>query len=347
MKNLLTKILFISLLLSAVAPSTVQANLLDWACALRDGAVGNYLSTNSGNFYNFLTKHSVAVKKYSIAVAVGVTSLVALKKVFWKPLLKEVIQNHLDHNLGEAIENNNIVKVRLALKMGANVNSQNSYWTPLTLAVIRGRLELVKLLLTHDADVNKKITVNWTGLNDLTVLMVAGIFGHLKIAERLLANGADVDMQCGDGHTALMKVARVEKYSTGNLKMAKLLVNNNADVDKQDNDGCTALMHAAVQEAKHAGNAADAADAAAQKAANDIIKLLLDAGADPLIKGKDGTIALEKASNEAKEIMRNFVAQRRQKAAKELMDVEKELPKGPADLISEFAYSLPECEPVQ
>ncbi len=73
MKNLLTKILFISLLFSTVVPSGiqagVQANFFNWTTlwtTLKNEAVkigSKTLNTNSGKFFSLLEKHSITAKE--------------------------------------------------------------------------------------------------------------------------------------------------------------------------------------------------------------------------------------------------------------------------------------------
>ncbi len=87
-----------------------------------------------------------------------------------------------------------------------------------------------------DLDALPKISDPYFG-NGKTYLMLAAEEGCMFVAERLLALGADVDLQNEKGMTALMFA--VEQ---GNSDMVALLIQHGADVDLQNKSGKTALM---------------------------------------------------------------------------------------------------------
>ena len=95
------------------------------------------------------------------------------------------------------------------------------------------------------------------------------------------------DKKDRNGKTALMRAAK-----NGNLKEVDRLIKSDADVNLCDNDGWTALMNAARYQ-------------------NDpeIVKLLLEAGANPEQKNKYGSTALHLAAaySESPEIVRELV----------------------------------------
>ena len=212
MKNLLTKTLFISLLLSTTVPSNIQAGFFNGTIGttLKNGAekifnkTANYLSENTPNF---LKKHQVAVKGAAVALAVTAAA--------WK-LSKVVKQRKLNNNLWEAITERNVTKAREALEMGADANTQT--WLGFTaLMYAGGHQEIAELLINSGAEINKQ-----DYLSGRTALMfIVGLIGM----EEFLANA--------QGYTvALPKVINT------------LLSTNEIDINKQDKKGNTALMYA-------------------------------------------------------------------------------------------------------
>jgi len=191
---------------------------------------------------------------------------------------------------------------------------------------------------------------------------------NIEGVKRALANGADVNkgelFSWGEGvFTPLMFAASGGCYKGGNSKIVELLLaTNKVEINQHDGDGWTALMDAAMCEKT-------SRDLEEKQKFRNIIGQLLAAGADPLIRVKsfwlsknggfelttrtDGTTLLEQGSNETKETIRKFLAQKREQTSRILKEVVAEEPislelsNDPANVISEYAYSVPECEPVQ
>jgi hypothetical protein len=93
--------------------------------------------------------------------------------------------------------------VRLLLTNGADVTLQSTGGTTALMeAAFKGHTEIVRLLLTNGAaDVNTKDDKGWTAL------MEAAFYGDAGIVRRLLAKGADPKLKNRDGRTAL-QIAR-------------------------------------------------------------------------------------------------------------------------------------------
>lgn len=104
--------------------------------------------------------------------------------------------------LATAILKNNATAAETLLAAGANPNAAIEVvpgfpTTYLITAAANGRLDLVKLLLKHKAQVNQP-----DGFKG-TALMAAATKGDKAIVELLLASGADVQAKDDDGKDAL------------------------------------------------------------------------------------------------------------------------------------------------
>ncbi|CAM9688832.1 unnamed protein product, partial [Laminaria digitata] len=106
---------------------------------------------------------------------------------------------------------------------------------PLGLATIRGRLDMVRLLLNHGADVSLR-RPKWH-----TALLTACLGGHASILEELITAGADPNERYTKGRTPLLWLAR-----EGSARIVKTLINAGAQLDARDFDGCAAIHHAAA-----------------------------------------------------------------------------------------------------
>ena len=104
-------------------------------------------------------------------------------------------------------------------------------------------------------------------------LLKAARNGDLHEVNRLLTEGADINVMRKDGATAL-----IIALQHGHQEVAKLLLDKGADVNAKDNNGWTALMFAA------------------EEGTQDIVQVLLDKGADVNSKTQYDSTALMKAS---------------------------------------------------
>ncbi len=114
-----------------------------------------------------------------------------------------------------------ITMVKLAIKLGAHVNRQNSqfpYQTPLHVASEHNRIDVAKALIDAQANINQ---TDGRGLHGDTPLHIASANGHIKIVKLLIAAGADVNKYGREqyGSTPLDYAAR-----RGHTEIAKLLI---------------------------------------------------------------------------------------------------------------------------
>ena len=109
-----------------------------------------------------------------------------------------------------------------------NVNVRNSHGeSALMLVCLKGELELAKMLIKRDADINHP---GWTSLH------YAASGGHTAIIQLLLDESAYIDAESPNGTTPLMMAARY-----GNEKAVQLLITEGADLNLKNQLGLTAL----------------------------------------------------------------------------------------------------------
>jgi len=137
----------------------------------------------------------------------------------------------------KAVEDNDLAKVRAGLKVNPKwVNAADGPRIALHLAVLRGHLPMVKLLVASGADVNARGRNGWTAL----LYAVTGVTRNDKAAATfLIAKGADVNAKDNDGQTPLHWAAKM-----GHKDMAELLIAKGAAVNASDNKGKTPLTEA-------------------------------------------------------------------------------------------------------
>jgi len=111
-------------------------------------------------------------------------------------------------------------------KTQLNVRNSHSE-SALMLVSLKGHLQLAKLLVSRQADINHP---GWTPLH------YAATGGHVEIVQLLLDESAYIDAESPNGSTPLMMAARY-----GNAKTVQLLLNEGADFEVKNQLGLTAL----------------------------------------------------------------------------------------------------------
>ncbi|HXF52940.1 MAG TPA: quinoprotein dehydrogenase-associated putative ABC transporter substrate-binding protein [Hyphomicrobiaceae bacterium] len=221
----------------------------------------------------------------------------------------------LSQELSNAINANDIERVKFLVEKGADVNAPDPQgWLPLQNAARQRQDAMIAALIDLGADPNKAsadgttplitaamrdhvpsvkvliekgANVEEPGPHGYRPLAMAIADGRYEVAKAMMEAGADVSVASGaEGLTPLMLVAaqtapaegsRFLPGSTRPIDIAKALVERKADVNAQAKNGMTALMIAATH-----NNAP-------------MIGLLMEAGADPSLKNAQGLTATDLA----------------------------------------------------
>ncbi|KAI0604755.1 ankyrin repeat domain-containing protein [Pyrenophora tritici-repentis] len=185
--------------------------------------------------------------------------------------------------------------VKTLLDKGADVNAQGGeYGNALQAASDGGHEQIVKTLLDAGADVNAQ------GGPYGNALQAASAEGHEQVVKTLLDAGADVNAQGGDYGNALQAAS-----DGGHEQIVKTLLDAGADVNAQGGPYGNALLvvktlfDAGVN--AQGGDYGNALQAASFGGHEQIVKTLLDKGADVNAQGRPYGNALQAASVEGHE----------------------------------------------
>ena len=149
--------------------------------------------------------------------------------------------NNLLHH---AVLNNNIMDVTMFLEKNVfDLEAKNKEGTALHCAVIRGNLELIRLLLVKGAKLEARDQYNRE-----TPLLRATRHGYEQVVEELIISGANIDAKNKRQQTALHVVSYSGKIE--NTKLVQLLLERNPNLlEAKDSIGDTPL-YPAIEE-KH------------------------------------------------------------------------------------------------
>lgn len=168
-------------------------------------------------------------------------------------------QNSLLHYILSGKEILNIELLNLVIEKGDLIDKcGNRGSTPLHIACAEGIEKAVEILIEKGSDIEKK------NIDGLTALDFACARGRLSITEFLISKGANIETIDNKNDTPLI---RAVSMGYGTKKVVEFLLKMGANVNHRDILGVTALHMAAIYK--------DIEEAL------DMIKLLLDYGADP------------------------------------------------------------------
>jgi len=169
----------------------------------------------------------------------------------------------MNGDLLRAVDRGDLTEVKDSIDKGADINTQSSQGTPVSLASLNGHTEIVKFLIQKGADINMRIEKGGQ-----TPLMAA-IVGRKEIAKLLIENGADINVKDNAGWSPLIWASAMN-----HAEIAELLIGKGAHIDEKNNQGQTPLMFAS------------------KWGYTEIVKLLIDQGAEINMQMDDGWTAL-------------------------------------------------------
>lgn len=186
-----------------------------------------------------------------------------------------------------AIKRDDAEVVKSLLNRGFDPNTLNPAGEHGLLLGLRGSsLKVASVLLSWP-----KVNVETRTAQDESPLMIAALKGFTELCGKLIAAGADINKP---GWAPLHYAA-----THGHLEVMRLLLENHAYIDAASPNGTTPLMMAA-----HYGTPA-------------AVKLMLEAGADPLLRNEQDLSAIDFAQRagraDSAEIIASFVRAQRPK----------------------------------
>lgn len=223
-----------------------------------------------------------------------------------------------------AVMFSNYKAVEVLLEKGASANVALAGGTPLHVAATFGPVEVVKVLLAHQAEVN---AANQS--NGKRALHLAAAVGNTDIIRVLLEAGAKPDLVDFHGCSTL-------HLAVWSDDIFNLLLARGADPKLESSDGMTSLhmasqvgSRAVVERLLALGGEINARDAAgftpllcaAETGRRDIVKLLVERGADITIRNHKGRSAVYLAAGtDDPELLQLLLERRRADADSEDMD---------------------------
>ena len=179
--------------------------------------------------------------------------------------------------LFNSIVNNNLEMLKVAIDNGAQLNSKDYRYSPLSVAVKRHKLEVASYLISSGAQLDKG--PYGSNENKKSNLMLAVDNDDYLMAKLLIDSGENVNAVDAMGNTALSFYF----YHYGpRANIVQLLVDAHIDVNKPNCYGMTPIMLFA-KSTKMLG------------AEIECLEILIKAGANPALKDNNGKTALAHA----------------------------------------------------
>ncbi len=136
----------------------------------------------------------------------------------------------------KALRAGSVDTIKTLLESGFDPNFPIHGHTPLSLAMLYGRIQVVELLLSEHANPNALTTSGEAGPFGETPLQYAVQADDLRLAALLIRSGAEVNAKAPTGTTAIQSAVRA-----GHLDAIQLLAEHGADVNVRDAEGASPL----------------------------------------------------------------------------------------------------------
>ena len=177
-----------------------------------------------------------------------------------------------ERTMFEAARTNDVARIEALIAEGAEIDAVDENGrTALLIATHRNNIEAATVLIDAEADVNRKDNI------EDSPFLYAGAEGRLEILRLMLKAGADLASTNRYGGTALIPAAH-----HGHVETVRELLQTKIDIDHINKLGWTALLEAVIL--------GDGSPTYVE-----IVRLLVDAGADMTIADRDGVTPLAHA----------------------------------------------------
>ena len=186
----------------------------------------------------FFKKRKNLVLKQKIILYFYIKNLSLMKILTFLSLLLcfSMVFSQSQTTIFDVSRNGDLELAKKMLKENPNVfNATNKDgYSALTLACYRGNVEMVKLMLKNNAEIDANSTMG-------TPLMAAVVKGNLDITKLLVQKNANVNLQDTNGTTALIYATMFKNYD-----IVSVLVKAKANIEVKDNKGKNALDYAII-----------------------------------------------------------------------------------------------------
>ncbi|CAG9533036.1 unnamed protein product [Cercopithifilaria johnstoni] len=187
-------------------------------------------------------------------------------------------------------------EVQTLLDDGANINTTTvDGLTALHQAVIDGKPKMVQFLVEHGANLNAQDNEGWTPLH------AAACCGNVDLVEYLCAEGADLSITNTDKELSVdlaeeddCRLALEEEHQRQGINPDEC---RNRELAMMRRDAEQWLKDGEMHDHPHSRTGATALHVAAAKGYNDVMRLLIKAGADVNCRDRDGWTPLHAAAH--------------------------------------------------